>query len=299
MSVFTISNRFLDPLDPFWICRVLALKAGTAAILMFLCNVFLKSPEMPALYMMTALIGVIGSEVLPADSKLKKLSHFMGIVFLLSTTGLIFGLLSYFKFPLFIFYVSFSYLLLRFLVPNAKAAALPILLIIWGSIQLAGGATTNLVGVANEYLYYFEFSLMCIIAIIFFPDYTPYMVKSAFLRILESDIKSIGKKDNKNSSPIVLSALHLIRSKLPSLPDSYQLLYQSIVLFQNECMKNHRLTLDDQQLAKSVLLALTKAICNGKAFPEKNADLIALKSSNESTYLALNRLIDGYDQCQA
>jgi hypothetical protein len=52
-------------------------------------------------------------------------------------------------------------------------------------------------------------------------------------------------------------------------------------------------------LAKSVLLALTKAICNGKAFPEKNADLIALKSSNESTYLALNRLIDGYDQCQA
>jgi hypothetical protein len=299
MSVFTISNRFLDPVDPFWICRVLALKAGTAAILMFLCNVFLKSPEMPALYMMTALIGVIGSEVLPADSKLKKLGHFMGIVLLLSTTGFIFGLLSYFKLPLFIFYVAFSYLMLRFLVPNAKAAALPTLLIIWGSIQLGGGATTDLVGVANEYLYYFEFSLMCIIVIIFFPDFTPQIAKSAFLRILESDIKYIGNKGNKNSSPVVLSALYLIRSKLPSLPDSYQLLYESIVRFQNECMKNHHLTLEDQQLARSALLTLTKAISQGKPFPEENSDLQALKSSNESTYLALTRLIDGYDQCQA
>ena len=299
MSVFTISNRFLDPLDPFWICRVLALKAGVAGILMFLCNVFLKSPEMPALYMMTALIGVIGSEVLPADSKLKKLGHFMGIVFLLSTTGLIFGLFSYFRLPLFIFYVGFSYLMLRFLVPNAKAAALPTLLIIWGSIQLAGGATTDLVGVANQYLYYFEFSLMCIITIILFPDFTPHIVKSAFIRILESDIKSIGHKGNRNSSPAVLAALHIIRSKLPNLPDSYQLLYQSIVVFQNECMKNHRLTIEEQQLVKSVLLTLTKVISKGKAFPEKNADLPILKSSNASTYLALNRLIEGYDQCRA
>ncbi len=34
MSVYSVSNKFLDAYDPFWICRLLSLKVGAAAILL-------------------------------------------------------------------------------------------------------------------------------------------------------------------------------------------------------------------------------------------------------------------------
>jgi len=299
MSVFTIKNRFLDPYDPFWICRILALKASTAALLMFLGHVFLKSPAVPMMYMLTSLIGVIASEILPAKSKLERVSHLIGVVFILSTTGFLFGMFSYFTLTLFLFVVVFTYVVLRFFVPNTQAAALPVLMIIWGTIQFEGGASTDLMAVANSYLYYFEFTAICAIVVFFFPDFTPNIAKSAFIRILESDVNNIGSPKHGNSNPAVLSALFMLRSKLPALPDSYQVLYESVVRFQNECMKNHHLDSQAQQLIRSVLLTLIHAIDRRHLFPENYAELQALRTINESAYVALERLIEGYDKCLA
>lgn len=299
MSVFTIKNRFLDPYDPFWICRILALKASTAALVMFLGHVFLETAGNPVFYMLTAMIAIVASEVLPANSKRDKFNHFFGVILLLSTTGTLFGLFSYFTLATFLFVIIFAYVALRFMATNTQAAALPALLIMWGTVQFEGGAATDLIGIANNYLNYFQFSAMAAVVVVLFPDFTPNVAKSAFIRILESNVANIGNAKNRNSNPAVLSALFMLRAKLPSLPQPYQALYESIVKFQNECMKNHHLDSQAQQFVRSVLLTLIQAINRRHPFPRDVADLQPLKTLNEPAYLALDRLIEGYDQCLA
>lgn len=299
MSVFTINNKFLDPYDPFWICRILALKMGTVAILMFLCNAFLKSPQSPVGYMLAMLVGTASSELLPVNSRLKKLGIFATIILVLSTTAALFSLFSYLKLGLFLLVIAFTYLVLRMMATNTKAAALPVFMIVWGIMQLGGGAATDLTGVLNNYLYYFEFALMGIITIIFFPDFTPNIFKSALIRILESDVQNIGNAHYKNSQPNVLAALYMIRTKLPLLPDSYQLLYESIVQFQNEFMRPNQTSLEDQRLVKSILLDVIHAISHKTNFIDTSSDLAKLKDLNPHVYTVLSRLIVGYAQCQA
>ena len=299
MSVFTINNKFLDSYDPFWICRILALKMGTVAILMFLCNAFLKSPQSPVGYMLAILVGTAASEMLPLTSKIKKLSVFLTIVLLLSTTGALFSLFSYFKLGLFLLVMTFTYLVLRFMAINTKAAALPVFLIIWGIMQLGGGGTTDLIAVINNYLYYFEFALMGMITIIFFPDFTPNIFKSALIRILESDVQNIGNAHYKNSHPKVLAALYMIHAKLPLLPDSYKLLYESTIQFQNEFMKPNQVSPEDLRLAKAILIELIQAISRKTNFTDTSGHLAKLKELNQHVYTVLSRLIEGYEKCQA
>jgi hypothetical protein len=299
MSVFTIKNRFLDPYDPFWICRILALKASTTALVMFIGHVFFETAGNPLFYMLTTLVATVASEILPANSKREKFNHFLGVVLLLSITATLFGLFSYFTLATFLFVIIFSYVVLRFMATNTQAAALPALLIVWGTIQFEGGAATDLIGIANNYRSYFQFSAMAAVVIVLFPDFTPNVAKSAFMRILESNAANIGNAKNCNSNPAVLSALFMFRAKLPSLPQPYQSLYESIIQFQNECMKNHHLDLETQKRVKTVLLALTQVISRGQPFPKKNVDFEALKSLNEPAYKAIAHLIEGYDQCLA
>ncbi len=299
MSVFTINNKFLDAYDPFWICRILALKMGTVAILLFLCNAFLKAPQSPVSYMLAIIVGTAASELSPVHSRLKKVGIFLGIVLVLATTGALFSLFSYFKLGLFLVVISFTYLVLRFMAINTKVAALPVFMIVWGIMQLGGGAATDLIGVLNDYLYYFEFGLMGVITIIFFPDFTPNIFKSALIRILESDLRNIGNKHYKNSNPNVLAALYMIRAKLPVLPDSYGLLYAAIIQFQNEFMKPNQTSLEDQRLAKSIVIELIEAINHRTNFTDTNGHLTQLKELNQHIYTVLAQLIEGYQSCQA
>ena len=299
MSVFGISNPFLDRFDPFWVCRVLALKAGSATILLFLCNTFLKSPQVPVVYMLTTLIATLSCEILPADSRWKKLGVFWAILILLAMSGVFFGLLSYFKISLFLFVTIFSYLVLRYMVKSPASAALPIMIVIWGCLQLAGGAATDFTSVANHLLYYFEFGLMGAITVLLFPDFTSHIVKSAFLRVLESNARNIGNRHYKNSDPTVLAALFMIRSKLPSLPDSYKELYESLIEFQSEFMRPHELTVTEQEQARAALTELARAVRGNHKFSGRRELLEPTTPRNAQAFGRLEGLIDKYDQCLA
>ena len=299
MSVYRIKNQFLDVYDPFWVCRILSLKIGTVIILLCLCNAFLKSPQAPMVYMLTVLICTAATEALALDSRIKKLTTFFLIIFLLSTTGMLFGLFSYFRIGLFVFFMLFSYLALRFMATNPKAAVVPSLMILWGVIQLEGGAPTNLNAIANSYLFYVEFGLMGVITILFFPDFTPNIFKSAMIRILEADIKGIGDKSFKNSQASVLTALYVIHSKLPLLPPQYAALYQTIVEFQHDFVRSPELTPEAELIAKSMLSELIEAINHEKTFSLNHEYSTKIKALNSSAYRSISNLVDGYNLCKA
>lgn len=299
MSVFTIRNKYLDVYDPFWLCRVLALKAGTVAILLFLCNTFLSAPQSPVLYMLTTLVGVVASEVLPSTSRWNKFSNFLSIIILLSMGSIFFGLLSYFKVSLFLFLMVFTYIVLRFMVKSTSTATLPILILTWGLIQLEGGSATNFTAVANNLLYYFEFGLMGVITIAFFPDFTTHIFKSAFIRVLESNARHVGDPNYRNNNLAVLAALYIMRTKLGQLPETYKNLYESIVTFQAEYMRPHHLTPDEQTQAKHILSELAQAVSIKKKFSDQLNSLQAESGPELPVRSMLRRLIVSYDQCLA
>jgi len=299
MSVYTIKNRFLDRYDPFWICRILSLKIGTVTILLCFCNAFLNSPSAPMTYFMTVIVCIAATEVLPMNSRIKKLGIFFLMIFLLSTSGMLFGLFSFFNVGLFLFIMLFSYLVLRFMATNPKVAAVPSIMIIWGTMQLEGGSVTDLNAIANSYLYYVEFGLMGVITILFFPDFTPNIFKSALIRILESDIKGLEDKSFKNSQTSVLSALYVIYSKLPFLPLKYDALFQTIIAFQHDLVHSADLTDEVRSLAKSMLSELIKAINHDKPLSLDNGCSQKIKALNGSAYNAVSNLVQGYNLCQA
>lgn len=299
MSVYKISIKWLDAYDPFWTCRILSLKIGTLTILLCLCNAFLKAPQVPMLYMLTTVIGTVASEALPLRSIRQKLLVLFGVTLLLSTTGMLFSLFSYFKAGLFVLIMAFTFFAYRFFMTNPKAAVVPSLMILWAVLQLGGGAPTDLNAVANSYLFYFEFALMGAITIIFFPDFTPNVFKSGLIRILERDIKSLDETSFRNSDPLVLSALHILHSKLPFLPSSYTALYEAIIHFQNAFVKSPTLSDADKTMTQSVLSDFIQAINDEKAF-ELTADLSTkLMDMNAGAHGAFLQLVRGYNPCKA
>ena len=299
MSVYKISIRWLDAYDPFWTCRILSLKVGTLTILLCLCNAFLKAPQVPMLYMLTTIIGTVASEALPLRSTRQKLLVLFGVMLLLSTTGMLFSLFSYFKAGLFVLIMAFTYFAFRFFMTNPKAAVVPSLMILWAVLQLGGGAPTDLNAVANSYLFYFEFALMGAITIVFFPDFTPNVFKSGLIRMMERDIKSLGETSFKNSDPLVLSALHILHSKLPFLPAAYTALYESVIHFQNAFVRSPALSDADKALTKLVLSEFIQAIKDEKAFTLTTDLSTKLKNMNAGAYEAILQLAEGYNPCKA
>lgn len=298
MSVYSISNKFLDAYDPFWICRLLSLKVGTVSIMLFLCNAFLLAPQSPTTYLLTTAVGTLASEVIPAPTTSRKIANFIFIVFLLATSTMVFGMFSFFRFGLFVAVIAFTYLVLRFMAASPKVAAIPSVMIIWGLMNLGSGPT-DLNAVANNYLYFFEFGLMGVIAILFFPDFTPMVFKSAFMRILESDIINIGNRQYKNSDPHVLSALYVMQSKLPLLPECYNALYVAVIEFQNEFMQPHELDAKEQMLAKSVLSELVLAVNDDVPFSLETYNTKQIQACNPTIYSMFSNLVCGYNKCKA
>jgi hypothetical protein len=297
MSVYSVSNKYLDAYDPFWICRLLSLKIGTVAILLFMCNAFLLSPQSPMTYILTTAVGVLGSELIPAPNTQRKVINFIFIVFLLASTTMIFGMASYFRVGLFFVVVGFSFLVLRYMATNPKVAAIPTVMILWGIINLNGGAT-DMNAVANNYLYFFEFGLMGVITIIFFPNFNSKIFDSAFLRILAADVDNVGNPHYRNSHPSVLSALTVMRSKLPGLPKTYETLYEHIIAFQNAFMKPHELDAESRLLAKSALSELIQSVEKGIPFSLATNNVQKINVLHPDIYDCLAQLADGYNQCK-
>lgn len=297
MSVYSISNKFLDTYDPFWTCRLLSLKVGTAAILLFLCNAFLLAPQSPITYLLTIAIGTLASEVIPAPTRSRKIVNFISIVFLLAISTIVFGMFSYFRFGLFFVVITFTYLVLRFMAASPKVAAVPTIMITWGVMSLGGGAT-DFNAVANNYLYFFEFGLMGVITILFFPDFTSKVFYSAFIRILESDITHIGDRHYKNSDPHVLTALYVMHSKLPFLPERYNTQYEALIQFQNDFMKPHGLTAEEQLLSRSVLSEFKESVSAGLPFSLATNNSQQIRDRNPTIYKMFSNLVSGYNPCK-
>lgn len=297
MSVYSVSNKYLDAYDPFWVCRLLSLKVGTATILLFLINGFILKPQSPMLYIMITLIGTLASEVMPAPTRVKKILIFIGIDFLLASSMLVFQMFSYFRWALFAVLIVFTYLSLRFMVANPKAAVIPTLMIMFGVVSSSGGAT-DFTAVANSYLYYFVFGLAGIVTILFFPDFTPNIAKSAFIRILESDVANVGNAKYKNSNPAVLTALSVMHGRLPLLPECYRIFYEAIIQFQNDFMRASNLNAKAQMLGQCVLSELIVAVQNDVPYLLDGTNAQRLKVVNDRAYSMFANLVAGYNQCK-
>ena len=298
MSVYSVSNKYLDAYDPFWICRLLSLKVGTATILLFLLNAFILQPQSAAMYLMITVIATLASEVIPALTRAKKIAIFISIDFLLSTSIILFGMFSYFRWALFLLLIVFTYLSLRLMAVNPKVAAVPTMMIMYGVVGSGGGAT-DFIGIANSYLYYFAFGMAGVITILFFPDFTPNVFNSACIRILESDVANVGNKNYKNSQPAVLAALSVMHGKLPFLTGCYNTLYAAIIQFQNAFMRPLGLNAEEQLLARSVLSELIQAVQNGVPYRLSGHNVQRRKTLNGTAYHMFANLVGSYNQCKA
>lgn len=298
MSVYTISNKYLDKYDPFWISRMLALKVGAASIILCLINMFLKSPSSPTSYMMTALVATLASEILPSNTLKKKILIFVLISTILTFSQIMFGLFSYFRFGLFSFVVIYSYLVLRFLAYNPKAAVVPTLMILWGFIALEGGEATDLNAVLNSLLYSVEYSLGALLIVCFSPSYKDYIFLNATKVILKKDISSLDNKVFKNSDEEILGSLNVIRSTLKNLPNNFSNLYSLIIKFQYDYFENFELNKNEKILISSILSEFINSIDAEILFNLSSNNLSLLKELNIDSYTSLYNLLEGYNTCK-
>ena len=187
MFVYAVSNSFLDRHDPYWVCRLSALKVAYVCVVIFILNAFFKSPTVPVLQMLVTAVAVAVTELPPMNSRKKKILGFIGVVALCVTTNTLFGLISYFKWGQLIVVGAWAYVLYHFIAKDGMTANVVGVLVLIGVVSLEGDVATDFNGAINHLFFYIEYAAVGLIALLLFPNMHDHIVKSAALRLLELD----------------------------------------------------------------------------------------------------------------
>lgn len=198
MFVYAVSSPLFDRADPYWVCRLSALKVAYVGVVLFIVNAFFKSPTVPVLEMLVTAVAVAATELPPMNSRKKKILGYIGIVILCVTTNSIFGVVSYFKWGLLIGVGVWALILYRLIAKDGLTANVVGILILIGIVSLEGDVATDLNGVINHALFYFEYAVAGLLALLLFPNLHDRVIKSAALRLIEADRQFIGGDSNLN-----------------------------------------------------------------------------------------------------
>lgn len=196
MFVYAVSSPLFDRADPYWVCRLSALKVAYVGVVLFIVNAFFKSPTVPVLEMLVTAVAVAATELPPMNSRKKKILGYMGIVILCVTTNSIFGMVSYFKWGLLIGVGLWALILYRLIAKDGLTANVVGILILIGIVSLEGDVATDLNGVINHALFYFEYATAGLLALLLFPNLHDRVIKSAALRLIEADRQFIRGESN-------------------------------------------------------------------------------------------------------
>ena len=196
MFVYAVSSPLFDRADPYWVCRLSALKVAYVGVVLFIVNAFFKSPTVPVLEMLVTAVAVAATELPPMNSRKKKILGYIGIVILCVTTNSIFGMVSYFKWGLLIGVGVWALILYRLIAKDGLTANVVGILILIGIVSLEGDVATDLNGVINHALFYFEYAAAGLLALLLFPNLHDRVIKSAALRLIEADRQFIRGESN-------------------------------------------------------------------------------------------------------
>jgi hypothetical protein len=178
------------------VCRLSALKVAYVGVVLFIVNTFFKSPTVPVLEMLVTAVAVAATELPPMNSRKKKILGYIGIVILCVTTNSIFGMVSYFKWGLLIGVGVWALILYRLIAKDGLTANVVGILILIGIVSLEGDVATDLNGVINHALFYFEYAAAGLLALLLFPNLHDRVIKSAALRLIEADRQFIRGESN-------------------------------------------------------------------------------------------------------
>lgn len=299
MFVYSIKNEFFTKYDPYWICRLLAFKASSAAIVLCLWNAFFFAPDSPGLYFMSTMIGVIATEMLPAYTKKQQLIVFWKLVMMVSITIILFGFFSYFNFIQLIGVTVLTYVYFRVLAKDAQTAVVPAILIMFGIVGTQSG-NTDFNTAINSMLFYIEFGLVGSLAVLLFPNFRDKTFKSAFLRLLEHDIASLKKENFTNNNQGVLSDLSFMKAQLPRLNPSFADLYSSVISCQLSLGEEKSALLNSSLPVVSLLENLLNAVYNEKALDKKEIKPPITQSIDVDSLRSISNLINNWNQvCKA
>lgn len=198
MFVYAVSSPLFDRADPYWVCRLSALKVAYVGVILFILNAFFKSPTFPVLEMLVTTAAVAVTELPSINSQKKKMLAFIGVVVLCVITNSIFGLVSFLKWGLLIGVGVWTFILYHFIAKDRSTANLVGVLILIGIVSLEGDVATDLNGVVNHALFYFEYAAIGLVSLFVFPNLHDRVIKSAFLRLLETDRLWIKGQSNLN-----------------------------------------------------------------------------------------------------
>lgn len=291
MFVYSIKSEFLAKYDPYWVCRLLALKAATAAIALCLWNAFFFTPTSPGLYFMTTLIGVIATEMLPVYSKKEQLLIYWKLILMIAITVIIFGFISYFNFIELAGVTVLTYLYFRVLTTDTQSATVPAILIMFGIIGTESG-NTDINTAINSLFFFIELGLVGTVVVLLFPNFRDKTFKSAFLRLLQKDLSSIKKGSFSNNDQAILNDLSFMKAQLPRLNQTYSDLYTKIISYQIALAKENKVVLEPS----SPLTSLIQAVSNEQILDQNYLKVSANQGMNDDSIRCISNLINGWNQ---
>jgi hypothetical protein len=251
MFVYAVSSPLFDRADPYWVCRLSALKVAYVGVILFIVNAFFKSPTFPVLEMLVTTAAVAVTELPSINSHKKKILAFIGVVVLCITTNSIFGLVSFFKWGLLIGVGLWTFILYHFIAKDRATANLVGVLILIGIVTLEGDVATDLNGVINHALFYFEYAAVGLVSLLLFPNLHDRVIKSAVLRLLEIDRNWIKGQSNLNEFDAqTLKSLLVIENQANQVQPSFYALMPILKALQLEIRGNSALK---QSQAKALL----------------------------------------------
>jgi hypothetical protein len=301
MFVYAVSSPLFDRADPYWVCRLSALKVAYVGVILFIVNAFFKSPTFPVLEMLVTTAAVAVTELPSINSHKKKILAFIGVVVLCVTTNSIFGLVSFFKWGLLIGVGLWTFILYHFIAKDRATANLVSVLILIGIVSLEGDVATDLNGVINHALFYFEYAAVGLVSLLLFPNLHDRVIKSAVLRLLEIDRNWIKGPSNLNEFDAqTLKSLLVIENQANQAQPSFYALIPILKALQLEIRGNSALKQSQAKALLDSIGVIYSAICSSQPIHLSGCILNSESLQDSKLIAVLNELSEHWNsQCLA
>lgn len=242
----SMTERWVDRVDPYGYGRQSGLKVSYVAIIFFLINAFWMAPTFAVLTMCVAGAGIALIEMPSVNTPQKKDISYIAFTAMTIVTVSIFGFFRYFTWLEVVAVIGWAYVLYRFAASDTEKAQVVAIALLIGFVSFEGLGASDFDEWLNQTAFYVQFAVVAFVAHKLFPNRYDRIIKAAMRQIWLLQHRQLNRPEIQTRTDVAAAFLkHLsvitqvqalvparMREQLPGLIDalwSYQIWLQGYV----------------------------------------------------------------------
>ena len=251
----SMTERWVDRVDPYGYGRQSGLKVSYVAILFFLINAFWMAPTLAVLTMCVAGAGIALIEMPSVNTPKKKDLSYIAFTAMTIVTVSVFGFFRYFTGLEVVAVIGWAYVLYRFAATDTEKAQVVAIALLIGFVSFEGIGASDLGDWLNQTAFYVQFAVVAFVAHKLFPNRYNRIVKAAMRQIWLLQRRQLYQPASQTRTDIAaaflkhLSVMDQVKALVPQpmgkhMPDLVDALWSYQVWLQKQVQSADQATIE-------------------------------------------------------